>query len=330
MKSYYEDKVEIFEDIFGSKNIVLKSDSLIVNDQAYPIVDDVIILSNPNEHTDYVKEKFKINKKVEYPTEYFSKEIQHSFGEEWKSYNEILPEHEKEFYQYFDLVELNRLKKLRVCDIGCGNGRWSYFLRNRCKELILVDFSDAIFTARKNLQGSDNCLFFMCDLKKLPFRENFADFLFVLGVLHHLPTSCLKEVRVLKKYAPTLLIFLYYALDNRPLYFRFILSIITIIRKLFSKIKNSIFRKLVSIAGTYFLYLPIVYIGRLFKPLVILPLFDFYHDKSAKRIQQDVYDRFFTSIEQRVSRKEILKLNDSFSEVIVSDKLPYWHFLCGR
>ncbi|MBL0059822.1 MAG: hypothetical protein IPP35_12155 [Elusimicrobia bacterium] len=61
-----------------------------------------------------------------------------------------------------------------------------------------------------------------------------------------------------------------------------------------------------------------------------VPLFEFYQDKSLRRIEQDVYDRFFTSIEQRVSRKEISALTDTFTRVTVSDHLPYWHFLCER
>ena len=35
-----------------------------------------------------------------------------------------------------------------------------------------------------------------------------------------------------------------------------------------------------------------------------IPLHENYAGKSLKRIQQDVYDRFFTRIEQRFSRKE--------------------------
>src|SRR5690606_4214648 len=131
-----------------------------------------------------------------------------------------LPEHREEFERYFDLVDWKSMANARVCDLGCGMGRWSAFAKDRCREIVLVDFSDAIFVARKNLGQAKNALFFMCDLKRLPFRDDFADFLFCLGVLHHLPTPCLEEVRALKRAAPKLLIFLYYALDNRPGYFR--------------------------------------------------------------------------------------------------------------
>ncbi len=57
---------------------------------------------------------------------------------------------------------------------------------------------------------------------------------------------------------------------------------------------------------------------------------EFYHHKGFERVRQDFYDRFFTPIEQRVSREQIMGLNDSFSRVSVSDQIPLWHFLCER
>ena len=42
------------------------------------------------------------------------------------------------------------------------------------------------------------------------------------------------------------------------------------------------------------------------------------------------YDRFFTSVEQRVSRSQIMKLTDTYSEVLVSPGPSYWHFVCKR
>jgi SAM-dependent methyltransferase len=59
---------------------------------------------------------------------------------------------------------LESLRGRRICDFGCGIGRWSYFLRHRCRELVLIDFSDAIFAARENLRGASNALFFLADI----------------------------------------------------------------------------------------------------------------------------------------------------------------------
>jgi hypothetical protein len=47
-------------------------------------------------------------------------------------------------------------------------------------------------------------------------------------------------------------------------------------------------------------------------------------------LEQNAYNRFFNRIEQRVSRREIEALRDTFSEVVISESMPYWHFLCRR
>jgi SAM-dependent methyltransferase len=331
---YYEDKLKSLKCLFGDDNILLRPDSLVVGQERYPILHDVIILTDPLQYTAYVRSA------LEYPAETsrpqvqgFAEDIQYSFGEEWKGYGRILPEHECEFTQYFDLINLASLRQARVCDLGCGAGRWSYCLKDLCKEIVLVDFSDAIFVARKNLSASHNCLFFLGDIRRLPFRRDCCELVLCLGVLHHLPTPCLEEVRHLRRLAPRLLVFLYYALDNRPAYFRMLLAVVTFIRRYLHRARHPGFRKLVARTGALLLYQPLVQLGRALRPLGLsgyVPLYEYYHDKSLERIEQDVYDRFFTRIEQRVSREEILGLRDAFSEVTVSDRMPYWHFLCVR
>jgi len=329
---YYQDKLHSLQEIFGTEQIEVTADRLTVDGRSYPILDDVIVLTAPSEYTAYVRQRLG-QAATGAAGGAYAEDVQFSFGEEWKAYAELLPEHEQEFRQYFDLVELAQLRGKRVCDLGCGMGRWSHFLQAHVAELVLLDFSDAIFVARKNLASAGNCLFFMGDLQQLSFNPDFADLIFSLGVLHHLPTPCLDEVRKLKVYSPRVLVFLYYALDNRPWYFRALLRLVTAVRRLVCGVRSPWFRKLFSLAGTFGVYLPLVLLGRLLKPFGLasrVPLHDFYRSKSVQRIEQDVYDRFFTSIEQRVSRAEILALSDTFSRVRVSEGLPYWHFLCER
>lgn len=334
MSEYYQDKLPLLKKIFGTSTVTVAENSLSVQGKRYPIIHDVIVLLEQGHYTSFVTKELQMtNQTVSNTVHKIATDIQYSFGEEWQNYSDVLIEHQQEFSQYFDIVNLDILKQKCVCDLGCGNGRWSFFLKDICQTLILVDFSDAIFAARKNLTGSSNCLFFMGDLQALPFADNFADFLFCIGVLHHLPTPCLDEVRKLKRFAPQLLVFLYYALDNRPIHFQILLHWVTFLRQNLAKIHSPTLRQIVTTIGTYFFYLPLVYLGYILKPFHLsshVPLYDFYHDKGIERIKQDVYDRFFTSIEQRVARKEILQLRDTFSTVTISEKLPYWHFLCER
>jgi SAM-dependent methyltransferase len=335
---YYSDKTQSLKDIFGTPLVSVEPGCVRVGARSFPVIDDVIILLEPSRRPAGLAAKIAAAPSatgaptVQAPRSAdFAGDIQFTFGEEWQRFPAILPEHEQEFALYFDLVDLPSLAQARVCDLGCGIGRWSYHLAGQCRELVLVDFSEAIFVARRNLAGAPGTLFFMGDLKQLPFRDGFADFLFSLGVLHHLPTPALDEVRALARLAPTLLIFLYYALDNRPRVWRFALALVTRLRLAAAGVRNRQARSLITGAALVLLYLPLIGLGRALRPVGLaryVPLYEFYHDKSFPRIRQDVYDRFFTRIEQRYRRDEILALRDCFREVTVSEQLPYWHFLC--
>lgn len=331
---YYENKLQLLKDMFGAERVVLDRDSLEVDAARYPIVGDVIVLLDPSQYPSGLKRRLELAEASNEPApEHFARDIQVTFGEEWREFPEIMPEHEIEFRQYFDVVDLGTLADKRVCDLGCGIGRWSHFLRERVNELVLVDFSEAIFVARCNLGDADNAIYFMADVKRLPFRENFADLICCLGVLHHLPTNALDEVRNIGKYAPKLLIYLYSALDSRPIYYRALLPVITAIRQVVCHIEDTTFRTAFTWAGALLLYMPVIWLGFLLKPFGLskyVPLYDFYHNKTLTRIRQDVYDRFFTRIEQRFSQREILELRDTFSRITVSDQIPLWHFLCER
>jgi len=334
-RPYYGDKLESLRDIFGAVEVRAEEGRIVVDGRVYPVIDDVIVLLPPEQRPVGVQARWSMaTAGVEgSPDCVIAKDIQFTFGEEWRGFPEILPEHEKEFQQYFDLVDLDSLANARICDLGCGIGRWSHFLKGRCREMVLLDFSEAIFVARENLRGAGNALFFLGDLRRMPFRNDFTDFLFTLGVLHHLPTGALEEVRALSRYAPTLLVFLYYALDNRPAFWRGLLSAVTKVRLALSRTEGPLLRSAVTWAITIGVYLPLTSLGHAVRPLGLankVPLYDFYRGKSLRRIRQDVYDRFFTRIEQRFRKEEILALRDTFREVVVSDDPPYWHFLCRR
>ena len=336
-RAYYEDKRESLRDLFAASTVRVETNRIVVDGKEYPVLDDVILLLPPSQWPPTVSRRLSMSAGAarwgDAGDDGIAKDIQFTFGEEWQGFPEILPEHEKEFQQYFDLVDPGSFPNARICDLGCGIGRWSHFLKERCREMILLDFSEAIFIARENMRGAGNALFFLGDLRRMPFRDDFADFLFTLGVLHHLPTGALEEVRALSRYAPNLLVFLYYALDNRPAFWRWLLSPVTRIRLAVSRAEGPRLRSALTWAFTIAIYLPLIALGHAVRPLGLagkVPLYDFYRGKSLRRIRQDAYDRFFTRIEQRFRKEEILTLRDTFREVVISDDPPYWHFLCRR
>lgn len=331
---YYADKIESIRDIMGARNVVLEDARVVVDGRAYPVVDDVIVLLDPANYPDGLKRRLGALTGDE-PAGDIDEEIQSGFGAEWQRYSEIKPEYAMVFDEYFDIVDLDGLNGARVCDLGCGIGRWTYFLNQKTspRETILIDFSEAIFVARRNLQNSHNLLFFMGDIENLPFRENFADFIYTIGVLHHIPTDCLDIVRSLKRYAPSILAYLYYALDNRPVYFRLCLAVVTAVRKIVSRIHSPAFREFFTWLVAATVYAPLCYLGKLVKPFGLIrfiPLAGEHHYMNFGWWRLLVYDRFFTTIEQRVSRQQIMTLGDTFSEVTISPNCSYWHFLCKR
>jgi len=329
---YYANKIAILEDLWG-RSVEIHENKIIVGSKVYPVLDDVIILLDPSDYPPLVYKRLGNEPGEKTTSDIIATDIQFTFGAEWQRFSEILPEHQREFAAYFDLVDLPSLKGKRFCDLGCGIGRWSYFLKDICREMILIDFSEAIFVARKNLKDVNNAFFFMGDIMQLPFRKDFADFAICLGVLHHLPINALEAARHISTYAPEHLIYLYYALDNRPAYFQWLLAGVNLLRKKLSTIRSSFWREGLSWFLMMTLYLPFIGLGHLLHPFGLaskVPLYEVYAGKSLKRIQQDVYDRFFTRIEQRFSRKEIESLSDTYKEIRISDNPPYWHFYCKR
>lgn len=132
---------------------------------------------------------------------------------------------------------------------------------------------------------------------------------------------------------PRHVVYLYYALYNRPSYFRRLLSLTTVLRRRLTRVRSARARSALTWLLALGVYVPLLTIGRLLRPLGLhrlVPLVDTYAGKSLTRIRQDVHDRFFTSIEQRFTRQQILQPVDSFASVRISSGLPYWHFLCDR
>ncbi|MEM7355952.1 MAG: class I SAM-dependent methyltransferase [Acidobacteriota bacterium] len=313
--AYYADKLDELKDLFGATTIELQEGSLTVDGRQYRIEHDVIIISEPAEE--------------EAASSAGEKTIR-SFSNEWESYPDILPEHRAEFEAYFDLVDRAALDEARCLDLGCGIGRWSYHVYSHTQRLVLVDASRAIFVARRNLRHAQRAIFIRADLRQLPFREGAFDFLFCLGVLHHLEEDCLDLTRRLAPYARQLLIYLYYSLDNRPWHFRLTFVGVDGLRRGLSRITHEGSRIALARLMTWTLYVPVIALGRvmeIFRLGHLVPLFEGYRSSTNKRLAQDVYDRFFTPIEQRVSRAEILQLADTFESVRISPQVPFWHFL---
>ena len=255
------------------------------------------------------------------------------FGSEWTNYsqNDIYEELEKIFHTYFSIFPWNKIDQNSIgFDLGCGSGRWAKFVSPKVKLLHCIDPSEAIEIAKKNLENNLNCNFINTSVHEMPLENNTMDFGYSLGVLHHITESQkgLNEcVSKLKPGAPFLL-YLYYSLENRPIWFRILWKISNYIRLTTSKFPFKIklyFSKLMAIV-VYYPLARIAYLASFFINNVSNFPLSLYKDKSFYTMQTDALDRFGTRLEKRYTKKETLTMMETagLENIKFSESEPYW------
>ena len=97
---YYKNKIKTLSEIFGTSDIQLHETFINVGGREYPIVEDVIILLESHQIPRPTLEKVQYLTRDTETTPTIAKDIQYTFGEEWKKFNEIMPQHHNEFKLY--------------------------------------------------------------------------------------------------------------------------------------------------------------------------------------------------------------------------------------
>jgi SAM-dependent methyltransferase/uncharacterized protein YbaR (Trm112 family) len=72
-------------------------------------------------------------------------------------------------------------------DVGCGAGRHSKAASELGAEMVAIDLSTAVDAAYLNNAKNERVHVVQADIYHLPIKDNSFDFIFSLGVLHHLP-----------------------------------------------------------------------------------------------------------------------------------------------
>jgi len=109
-----------------------------------------------------------------------------SFGFEWDAFSEVIEEYEANFLSYISPVDKLFFRGKLVLDAGCGAGRHSCYAAKYGAEVIAFDLSKAVEAAYRNTTQFPKVHVLQADIYNLPFREEF-DYIFCIGVLHHLP-----------------------------------------------------------------------------------------------------------------------------------------------
>ncbi len=257
------------------------------------------------------------------------------FGSEWSRFDQSslsAADQAEMFEGYFHIFPWDSLPPDSLgADIGCGSGRWASLVAPRVGHLSLVDPSgDALAVARQNLSNVANVSFHQASVDGLPFEEGSLDFAYSLGVLHHVPDTAEaihSIAHVLRPGAP-FLIYLYYAFDQRPRWFRAIWRASDMLRKFVSRmpvrLKNSVCEGIALLV-----YLPLARAALLLERFGILPdswPLAYYRNREYYVMRTDALDRFGTRLEQRFSRHEIKTMLQSagFTDIRFSDTQPFW------
>lgn len=256
------------------------------------------------------------------------------FGDEWHRFDQSNLsnlELKNLFDRYFSIFPWNRLSsESEGFDLGCGSGRWAKLVAPRVKKLHCIDPSEAIEIAKENLAGVNNCVFHTASVDAMPIADSTMDFGYSIGVLHHVPNTLdgiLSCVRKLKPGAP-FLIYLYYSMDNRSLFYKVIWRLSEVLRFFISKSPHNL-RYLLSQILAALVYWPLARSSYLLEMMGFsvqsIPL-SAYRNLSFYTMRTDALDRFGTRLEQRFSRAQISSmLEDSGLEgVLFSEIEPYW------
>jgi ubiquinone/menaquinone biosynthesis C-methylase UbiE len=261
------------------------------------------------------------------------KQTVEGFGDEWERFDQqslSKKELQEIFDSYFSIFPWNNLPSSPVgFDLGCGSGRWAKLVAPRVMKLHCIDPSSAIDVAKRNLINNHNCEFHHADVETMPLEDASMDFGYSLGVLHHVPDTQKAMVACVKKLKPgaPFLVYLYYAFENRPIWFRALWKLSNTIRRGVSSLPHGL-RYFVSQIIAGIIYLPLArtsfFLEKCGLNVANIPL-SAYRNRSFYTMRTDALDRFGTILEQRFTKNEINKMMETAGlENITFSKNTYW------
>jgi SAM-dependent methyltransferase len=140
------------------------------------------------------------------------------FGYEWKTYAEILPEHEEQFRRWTAPLSPDDWRGKDFLDVGCGMGRNSLWpIKYGAAGGVAVDIDErSLESASRNLLSFPTIQVMRASAYDLPFEGRF-DLAFSIGVIHHLeyPERALERITRAVKPGGRVLIWVYGRENNR-------------------------------------------------------------------------------------------------------------------
>jgi SAM-dependent methyltransferase len=236
-----------------------------------------------------------------------------SFGYEWSHFHQWQDSSERSFRDYFETADLDALRGRRVLDAGCGMGRHARQMAAHARQVVTVDFSRAIQQAATNTRGIDNIACVQADLLHLPFADATFDYIYSLGVLHHLGNTeaAVRSLVATLKPGGRLRVYVYWKRHGGT---GALLRMVNALRPVTTRLPFALLRWLCWIVSAA-LWLTVILPYRLLtaagvRGMATWPLF-VYTQYPFRIVYNDQFDRFSAPLEKRYDPNEVTALLES-------------------
>jgi ubiquinone/menaquinone biosynthesis C-methylase UbiE len=235
-----------------------------------------------------------------------------SFGFEWNRFPEMYEQWNQSFLDYMQPHRPEFFRGKKVLDAGCGNGRFAYHAARCGAEVWAIDLGPAVEVARRNCESQGSVQVVQSDLHEPPFELESFDFIYSIGVLHHLPDPEAAFQKLLRFLKPggEIQIYLYWKPERQP-FKSIMLAGITGLREVTTRLPHTVVHLLsypAAVAAFGFFVWPYHVIKRIPSLEHVaqqMPMRQ-YADFPFRVCVNDQLDRLSAPIENRYTKQEVM------------------------
>jgi len=110
-----------------------------------------------------------------------------SFSFQWNTFGDMYGFWEENFLDYVSPLTPEFFPGKLGLDAGCGFGRHLHYAARYGAEMVGLDLSEAVLAAYRNNRDNRRAHIVQGDIYRPPFARGTFDFVYSIGVLHHLP-----------------------------------------------------------------------------------------------------------------------------------------------